>query len=443
MRAPAGAQPQQGRGGHLPGDPVLLPALPAAAAAGRLRHADAAVDRPVAAPQQEVPHPDHPRRRDRRGHQGQGVRGAHADGRDRQRGLRPHRAGPRQHHPHLRHPRPGGARPRDEDPRRGRLPARPRDRAARPRRRLARRGRAGLPAAVRRRRRRLRRHRDRGLPPAADHHRAAPLPAARPQADQVAPHRHRTAADAGAGREAREERAEDPHRPGRGDLPRGVDRQGKRGGGHLHRRPGGALPHPDLDRGCRGEPADRHPRRGDRTRPARRDRGDDAAGRRRGLRARRRRGRTRPGQGRGGRGLPAHRAARHAAGQEGRRQRHRGDPQPAAAALPAQGPGPGRRPRRPGCGLQAVRHRDARHARPGRRPRLPLVGAAHERRQDPGDDQLAAPRRGQRRLRAHRLPVPQARHTGRLRVHRRVSVARGAAQAGRRRDGAQLLTAQD
>ena len=49
-------------------------------------------------------------------------------------------------------------------------------------------------------------------------------------------------------------------------------RQGGAGRGHLHGRPGGALPHADLDGGRRREPADRHARRGDGAGPARGDR---------------------------------------------------------------------------------------------------------------------------------------------------------------------------
>ncbi len=121
VRSPAGAQARRRRGRRHPGDTVRLPALSAAAAPGRLRRADAPVDRAVPAPQQQVPHPDHPGRRHRRGPRRQGVRHPHDHRRDRQRAVRLHRAGPRQHHPHLRHPGSDGPRVRHEDPRRGRV----------------------------------------------------------------------------------------------------------------------------------------------------------------------------------------------------------------------------------------------------------------------------------------------------------------------------------
>ncbi|CAM5591038.1 hypothetical protein SHIRM173S_01325 [Streptomyces hirsutus] len=99
VRSPTGAEALPRRCPDHPGDADLLPALSAAPPPGRLRCADPAVGRRVAAPQREVPHPDHPGRCHRRGSEGQGLRRPQHHRPDRQRAVRLHRADPRQRPP--------------------------------------------------------------------------------------------------------------------------------------------------------------------------------------------------------------------------------------------------------------------------------------------------------------------------------------------------------
>lgn len=268
VRTPSGAQARSGRGPDHSRHAVLLPAVSATAPPGGLRGADTPVRGGVAAPQPPSPDEDRAGRGDRRGHAGEGLRDPEDHGRDRERAVRLHRAGGGQRHPDLRHPRAAGQRPGDEDAGRGRLRPGPRHRPAGSGGRQSRRGRAGLPAPVRGGRRRLRGHRDGRLSPAPDHERGPALSAAGRAADQVASDRHRAQADAGAGRQAGAGRPGGAPQAEHRGVARGLDRRGGAGAGHVHRRPGAALPDPDLDRRSGRQPADRHARRGDRTRPA-------------------------------------------------------------------------------------------------------------------------------------------------------------------------------
>lgn len=373
VRPSSGAAALPRRSRRHPGDAVLLPALPAPAAARRRRGAHAPVDRALPAPQQPLPDPHHSGRRHRGGPRGEGLRGAHHHRPDRQRALRLHRAGARQHHPHLRHPGAHRQRVRHEDPGGGRVHPRPRHLPAGPRRRQPGPRGAGLPAAVRGGGRRLRGHRDRGVPAAADARGRQALQPAGPGADQVAPDRHRAEADAGAGREARPRRTADPDPARHRHLPGRVHRQGRARGGDLHGRPGGAHPHADLDGGRGGEPADGDAGRGDGQGAARGHRRDVPAEPRRGVRAGRLRGRARPRQGPGGCRLPAHRPARTAAGAARRREPHRPagtSPRPGgrgaargcARSGASRAPGPRSRSRTPGGGGRVRRPTGSRRA---------------------------------------------------------------------------------